>query len=69
MGNIKVEFNEDEIIKLKDCIEYVERETRRIKDVINLNEKEEANLEKFMKGLKEMKEKIYKSKNKERREP
>ena len=65
MKKIKIEFNEDEIIKLKNCIEYVESEAKRIKSVMNLSdEEEETYLDKYMQGLKEMKEKIYKAKGK-----
>ncbi len=41
MKKIKIEFNEDEIIKLENCIEHVESEVKRIKNVMNLNNYEE----------------------------
>lgn len=67
MKKIKIEFNEDEIIKLENCIEYVKSEIKRIKNVMNLNndEEEAVYLEKFMQGLKETKEKIYNAKRRE----
>lgn len=65
MKKIKIEFNEDEIIKLENCIEHVESEAKRIKNVMNLNNEEEATyLDKYMQGLKDTKEKIYKAKGK-----
>lgn len=67
MKKIKIDFNEDEIIKLENCIEYVKSEVKRIKNVMNLNndEEEAVYLEKFMQGLKETKEKIYNAKRRE----
>lgn len=67
MKKIKIEFNEDEIIKLENCIEHVESEVKRIKNVMNLNnyEEEAVYLEKFMQGLKETKEKIHNAKRRE----
>lgn len=65
MKNIKIEFSEDEIVKLENCIKYVENEAKRIKSITNLNDNEQViYFQKYMRYLKEMKEKIYKAKGK-----
>lgn len=64
MKKVKIEFNEEEIIKLENCIEHVEREAKRIKNLMNLNKDEDGTtyLDRYMRELNKLKAKIYKAK-------